>query len=71
MNRFIQEEGTWTAGTDTDQYGYVRVWIDSSDFHHDARLQISGDFANDAIKFAYAEEIAERLNEWKQRNDNE
>ena len=51
--------------------GYVRVWIQSSDFHHDARLHITGDFANELLKFAYAEELAKRLNEWKQRNDNE
>lgn len=51
------DNGKWEVCVD----GYA-VWLDSSDFTHDASLQVAGDFVDLPQKFAYAEEIAKRLN---------
>ena len=51
------DNGKWEVCVD----GYA-VWLDSDDFTHDASLQVAGDFVDLPQKFAYAEEIAKRLN---------
>ena len=53
----VAERGPWTA----DQRGR-HVWVDSDDLTHDVRLVVNGDFESDDQKFAYAQEIARRLN---------
>jgi hypothetical protein len=58
----IQERGPWLAGRDKQQAWKQQVWIESDDFTHDVRLDVTGDFESDGHKFAYAQEIARRLN---------
>ena len=53
------DAGPWSAGGSDDG---TKAWVDSHDFTHDVRLHISGDFADDKQRFAYAEELARRLN---------
>jgi hypothetical protein len=53
------DAGPWSADGNDDG---TKAWVDSHDFTHDVRLNISGDFANGKQRFAYAEKIARRLN---------
>ena len=57
----IVENGTWTVIVSADD-----IAVASSDFTHDAYLHITGDFAR-GEKLEYAREIANRLNEWTNR----
>jgi hypothetical protein len=54
---WLYDNGKWTAETDQE-----KVWVESSDFTHDVRMYIDGDFEDLPQKFAYANEIAKRLN---------
>ena len=54
---WMYDNGKWTAETDQE-----KVWVESSDFTHDVRMYIDGDFEDLPQKFAYANEIAKRLN---------
>jgi len=54
---WVYDNGKWEVCVD----GYA-VWLDSDDFTHDASLQVAGDFKDLPQKFAYAKEIAKRLN---------
>jgi hypothetical protein len=58
----IEERGPWSAGQDKQQAWEQRVWIESDDFAHDVRLYVNGDFESHDQRFAYAQEIARRLN---------
>lgn len=49
----ITDSGPWRADGDC---------VYSGDFTHDARLTITGDFAGDEQKHAYAKMLAEKLN---------
>lgn len=49
------DHGPWTVSED----GRV---IQSDDFTHDVALTVSGDFASNADRRAYSEELAKRLN---------
>ena len=59
----IVENGPWRArredSTCSNQY---EIFIESEDFTHDVRLIVDGDFEGADERFAYAEEIARRLN---------
>lgn len=57
--RGVKEDGVWSTGI-CDR----GVFLESSDFHHDARLYVDGDFQG-AEKLTYAAEIATRLNAWQ------
>ena len=50
--------GPWSAGTTSDG----RAYLDSSDFNHDVRLYVDGDFAWPGDKLNYAKGIARQLN---------
>lgn len=50
----------WTAHRDGTMQA---VFIDSANFEHDARLYLVGDFATVEDKLAYAEQIADILNQ--------
>lgn len=52
------EAGTWEAGITKDG----RVFVESSDFSHDVRLYVDGDFSSPSQKLKYAKLIANRLN---------
>ena len=54
----MQENGPWVV----DEWSNGRLVLQSQDFHHDAALEISGDFGTPEIKRAYANEICRRLN---------
>ena len=58
----IEERGPWSARQDKQQPWEQRVWIESDDFTHDVRLYVHGDFESSDQRFAYAQEIARRLN---------
>jgi hypothetical protein len=53
--------GPWKAGLEHPPRGY-EAYIESEDFTHDVRLIVDGDFEGPEQCFAYAEEIAKRLN---------
>jgi hypothetical protein len=53
---WLYDNGRWTAETDQE-----KVWVESSDFTHDVRMYIDGDFEDLPQRFAYANEIAKRL----------
>lgn len=55
----VQEDGPWEFGFDVTK---GKAYVDSQDFHYDARLHISGDFGGTDEVLAYAKEIARRLN---------
>lgn len=55
----IQESGPFRPYCDDN--GRL-IGLISDDFHHDAALEISGDFEDEDTKRAYIEEIARRLN---------
>lgn len=50
--------GPWSAGATTDG----RAYLESSDFTHDVRLYVDGDFACPGDKLNYAQGIAGQLN---------
>lgn len=50
--------GPWSAGTTTDG----RAYLESSDFTHDVRLYVDGDFAWPGDKKNYAQGLASQLN---------
>lgn len=50
--------GPWSAGTTNDG----RAFLESSDFTHDVRLYVDGDFAWSGDKLNYAKGIAQQLN---------
>ena len=54
----VKENGPWNV----DVWPSGRMVLQSDDFTHDVALEISGDFATQAQKHEYAEEIARRLN---------
>ena len=54
---WIYDNGNWEAGRTDD-----RIFVESSDFTHDVRLYVDGDFEDIPQKYAYATEIAKRLN---------
>lgn len=61
------DSGPWTVGTTANPESAIdRVYVESDDFHHDARLYISGDFVSDNQRVAYANMIADRLNTERQ-----
>ncbi len=57
----IVENGPWEAYQEDSPAGY-EIGVESNDFTHDARLIVYGDFEDLDQKFAYAQEIAKRLN---------
>jgi len=52
------DQGIWAASVDGK-------YIESSDFTHDVRLEVGGDFVDGAQRKKYAENIAKRLNATK------
>jgi hypothetical protein len=52
------DRGIWTVGVD----GMTKEFIESSDFHHDVRLYLNGDFETDTQRLNYLQHIADRLN---------
>jgi len=65
----VSEDGYWEAGVSLKGPNAGCTYVESSDFTHDARLYVSGDFESAERKMAYAQEIARRLNAWKRPND--
>lgn len=55
----VQERVPWRAGETKER---AQAFIESDDFTHDVRLYVNGDFVDADQRFAYAEEIARRLN---------
>jgi hypothetical protein len=53
-----EDTGTWTTGVS----GNDRIFLESSDFAHDVRLYVDGDFVDRGQKLSYALGIANRLN---------
>ena len=51
------DRGTWTVGETESQ-----EFIESSDFNHDVRLYLTGDFEDDTQRLNYLKHIADRLN---------
>ena len=51
------DTGTWTVGQTESQ-----EFIESSDFNHDVRLYLTGDFEDDTQRLNYLKHIADRLN---------
>ena len=51
------DRGTWTVGQTESQ-----EFIESSDFNHDVRLYLNGDFETDTQRLNYLQHIADRLN---------
>lgn len=60
----IIEKGPWEAYWEKYGDDYYRAYVESEDFTHDAQLVVDGDFESRDQKFAYAQEIAKRLNAW-------
>lgn len=56
----VTENGTWTVVDNSDIGG--PVYLQSSDFTHDAGLTVGGDFSSHEQLLEYAEEMARRLN---------
>lgn len=54
----VQEAGPWHAGRGPKGEFYLQ----SGDFDHDASLRLGGDFADDATRQAYVEQLAKWLN---------
>ncbi len=53
----VWDRGTWTVGQTESQ-----EFIESSDFNHDVRLYLKGDFEDDTQRLNYLKHIADRLN---------
>ena len=51
------DRGTWTVGQTESQ-----EFIESSDFNHDVRLYLTGDFEDNTQRLNYLKHIADRLN---------
>ena len=51
------DRGDWTVGQTESQ-----EFIESSDFNHDVRLYLNGDFEDDTQRLNYLQHIADRLN---------
>ena len=62
MASTVKESGPWSAGV-VESDG--RTYVESSDFTHDARMYVTGDFESAEQKLEYAQEIARRLNAWQ------
>jgi hypothetical protein len=54
----VAENGQWTIGKDDDG----RYFVESSDFTHDVRLYLNGDFESGEQRYHYCGEIIRRLN---------
>lgn len=52
------DNGVWTVGEQKDG----KVFVESSDFTHDVRLYVDGDFADTEQQIEYAQFIANKLN---------
>lgn len=57
------DKGPWRYWTEpmADQHVH-RYFIESADFHHDVRLYVNGDFADDASRAKYAAGLVAKLN---------
>ncbi len=53
----IFDNGIWTIGETESQ-----EFIESSDFNHDVRLYLTGDFEDDTQRMNYLKHISDRLN---------
>jgi len=53
----VWDRGIWTVGQTESQ-----EFIESSDFNHDVRLYLNGDFEDDTQRLNYLQHIADRLN---------
>lgn len=53
------DKGPWMAVIDHDGRAFA---VDSSDFTHDVRLEVSGDFKDDAQRLEYCKWLARMLN---------
>ena len=53
------DNGFWTAGFNKFDN---RAYVESSDFTHDVRLYVDGDFVDTEQKLEYAQFIADKLN---------
>ena len=53
----VWDKGIWTVGQTESQ-----EFIESSDFNHDVRLYLNGDFEDDTQRLNYLKHIADRLN---------
>ena len=53
----VWDRGIWTVGQTESQ-----EFIESSDFNHDVRLYLNGDFEDDTQRLNYLKHIADRLN---------
>jgi hypothetical protein len=58
----VSEDRYWEAGVALTGPHAGCAYVESSDFTHDARLYVYGDFETAERKLAYAQEIARRLN---------
>lgn len=57
----IRDKGPWRARSSGS--GDAKRWfLESDDFTHDVRLYLNGDFADDAQRQAYLDDLARRLN---------
>jgi len=58
------EKGPWTVDewSPKSEGGPKRVVLQSDDFHHDAALEITGDFFDHELKLQYAHRLAARMN---------
>lgn len=59
----IEEKGPWSARYYNDNHTAV---IESDDFTHDVTMVVYGDFESPEQKLEYAQEIARRLNLYKE-----
>lgn len=53
------DNGKWSVGHDEEER---KTFIESSDFTHDVRLYVDGDFESNEQKWNYSTEICQRLN---------
>ncbi len=53
------DDGPWTARRNIET---GRYWLDSADFTFDARVEFTGDFADDDTRRQYAEWLVGKLN---------
>lgn len=60
----FNDKGLWSV---PDMTGLV---IESDDFTHDVTLRIYGDFESDEQRRAYAQGLADLLNEYRERMSN-
>ena len=59
---FTNENGVWDRGIWTVGQTESQEFIESSDFNHDVRLYLTGDFEDDTQRLNYLKHIADRLN---------